>query len=86
MLSCSLLGALNEFIPKRFRSPDTPSKELVKTPDLDSVKEDIKVKEDSHVAEDRADLNLLEPENDKEQNGILSGKKREQENDDTMPQ
>jgi hypothetical protein len=42
-------------------------------------------KEDSPVAEDRADLNLLEPENDEEQNDMLSGKKLEQENDETMP-
>jgi hypothetical protein len=62
-----------------------PDDKPVKTPDLESVKEDIKVKDGSPVAEDRADLNLLGPENDEEQNDMLSDKKPEQENDATMP-
>jgi hypothetical protein len=62
-----------------------PDNKPVKTPDLESVKEDIKVKDDSPVAEDRADLNLLEPENNEKQNDMLSGKRPEQENDETMP-
>jgi hypothetical protein len=42
-------------------------------------------KDDSPVTEDRADLDILEPENDEEQNDMLSGKKPEQENDETIP-
>ena len=69
----------------KLKDSPIPDDKPVKTPDLESVKEDIKVKDDSPVAEDRADLNLLEPENNEEQNDMLSGKKPEQENDATMP-
>jgi hypothetical protein len=62
-----------------------PDNKQVKTPDLESVKEDIKVKDNLPVAEDRTDPNLLEPENDEEQNNMLSDKKPEQGNDATMP-
>jgi hypothetical protein len=51
--------------PKLKDSP-IPDDKPVKTPDLESVKEDIKVKDGSPVAKDRADLKLLEPENDEE--------------------
>jgi hypothetical protein len=69
----------------KLKDSPIPENKPVKTPDLESVKEDIKEKDHLPVAEDRADLNLLEPENDKEQNDMLSGKKPEQENDETMP-
>jgi hypothetical protein len=69
----------------KLKDSPIPDDKPVKTPDLESVKEDIKVKDDLPVAEDRADLNLLEPENDEEQNYMLSGKKPEKENDETMP-
>jgi hypothetical protein len=69
----------------KLKDSPIPADKPVKTPDLESVKEDIKVKDDLHVAEYRADLNLLELENDKEQNVMLTGKKPEQENDETMP-
>jgi hypothetical protein len=69
----------------KLKDSPIPDDKPVKSPDLESVKEDIKVKNDSPVAEDRADLNLLEPENDEGQNDMLSGKKPEQKNDETMP-
>jgi hypothetical protein len=69
----------------KLKDSPIPDDKPVKTPDLESVKEHMEVKDDSSVAEDRADLNLLEPENNEEQNDMLSGKKLEQENDETMP-
>jgi hypothetical protein len=50
----------------KLKDSPIPDDKPVKTPDLESVKEDIKVKYDSPVAEDRADLNLLEPENNED--------------------
>jgi hypothetical protein len=43
----------------KLKDSPIPDDKPVKTPDLESVKEDIKVKDDLPVAEDRADLNLL---------------------------
>jgi hypothetical protein len=69
----------------KLKDSPVPEDKPEKTPDQESVKEDNKVKDDLPVAEDRAELNLLEPENDEEKNDKFFGKKPEQENDETMP-